>query len=747
MKTAGWLGAACGAVLVGGVHFTVGDPIVREAAWVVLVAGACASVLLGIRWHRPAARGPWLVLAVALGLLTLGNLLSFPQRTEPGLLLTVTQVLELVAFPLFGVAALAMVRRQTPWGDREGAVDGAIVMVALSTLLAGTVFATEASGDATALGVVLQIVAPLMLAGVTACALRLLFIGTRVPATRFVVASSACALVGHVLRTYSQSAGTYERGDWTDIFIWAAYTCVALGALHPSMTHLTTPSERGDGRITRGRLLLLGASLLTPPTTILLRGEAGVLPLMASLGVSGLVLWRLWRLVLDHQLVRDELRRQALHDPLTDLPNRTQVLQRLHRALEQSGGETVTAVLFLDLDGFKRVNDDYSHGVGDAALVAVVERLQDVRRADDLLGRLAGDEFVLVCERVRESDVEAIADRVISAFATPFHVGELEIRLGTSVGVAVHVGPGGDAERLLGESDAAMYVAKLRSGSRHERFHAALGERLVRRRTLERDIGHAVAAGQLRLVYAPIARLGGEDGGIRHETVGVEALLRWDHPELGEIPHGEITNVASATGFIGSVGWWMVAETCEQLARWRSAGAVRPSFRAFVSATSRQLTDRTFVDRIAACCSAAGVAAADLAIQVPEGVVLESESVRTLRGLRDRGFAIALDDFGVGAASLAHIRGLPLDLIKIAPTFVHDIAASPQDQAIVGAVVQIARHLGAAVVGEGVESREQRARLAQLGCDFVQGGYVGLPVAGDELAADRSPEAATAAGV
>jgi diguanylate cyclase len=729
MRTAGWRAAACGAALVGAVHFTAGDPVVREAAWTLLVLGAFTAVVIGVRWHRPAARGPWLALAAALGLLTLANLLNFPQRAEPAGLLLAAQLLELVAFPLFGVAALSMVRRQTPWGDWEGAIDGAIVMVALSTLLSGTVFTPEAMAATTPIGLALLVVAPVMLAGVTAAAVRLLFIGTRVPATRFVVGSSVCALVGHVLRTHLQSAGTYERGDWTDVFIWAAYTCAGLAALHPTMPHLTTPSEQGDGRITRGRLALLGVSLLTPPTTILLKGAAGVLPLVASLAVSALVLWRLWRLVLDHQAMRDELRHQAKHDALTGLPNRVQVMDRLHHALRVAGPHTSTAVLFLDLDGFKLVNDDYGHRVGDDALVAVVDRLQDLRRAEDLLGRLAGDEFVLVCTQVHEPDVTAIAERVISAFEAPFMVGDLALTLGTSVGVALHAGPDGDAEQLLGEADAAMYFAKQRSGSHHERYDDVLGAQLHRKRSLERDLARTVRAGELDLVFQPIVGLRESNGGLCHAIEGTVSLLRWEHPELGRIEHDEILRVAAATGIIVSIGRWAFRAACEQLERWRCDGAIEDGFRMHATVVPQQLLDAGLPEELIAICAATGTAPSELVIEVSEHALLDErgEAIRTARALRDRGFAIALDGLGGGHTSFAHLKRLPVDLITIDATSVPELTHSGDDQVIVQALVSIARQLGIQVIGAGVESAEQGALLHQLGCDFGLGAYFGSP--------------------
>jgi diguanylate cyclase len=749
MRAAGWHGAACGAVLVGAVHFTAGDPVVREAAWTLLVSASFASVLLGVRLHRPAASGPWLVLAAALGLLTISNVIGFPQRAEPASLILVTQGLELVAFPLFGVSALWMVRRQAPWGDREGAVDGAIVMVALSTALSGTVFTPEAMDATTTVGLVLLVVAPLTLAGVTVAALRLLFVGTRVPSTRFIVGSSACALVGHVLRTYAQSTGSYERGDWSDVFIWAAYTGAALAALHPSMTHLTTPNERGDGRITRGRLAILGASLLTPPTVILLEGAAGMLPLLASLAVSALVLWRLWSLVAQHQSVRDELHTRALHDALTGLPNRLQVIDRLDGALRESGPGTSTAVLFLDLDGFKRVNDDYGHRLGDSALIAVVERLQQARRSDDLLGRLAGDEFVLVCERVREADVIAIAERIVAAFDTPFVFGDLELNLGTSVGVAVHVGPGGDAEQLLGRADAAMYVAKQRSGSRHVRYDDVLDAAIRRRRHLERDVGPALAAGELRLVYEPVVGLTEVRAGEPSPAgavIGVEALLRWDHPELGRVDHDELVAGASATGIIDSLGRWALREACAQLGRWRTGGEITPGFRIFVKVVPRLLVDPGLPAELTALCAATGNTVADLVIEVTESAALDStgEAIRTVRGLRERGFAIALDDFGSGYSSLLHLKRLPLDLIKIDATFVTELTHSGDDQAIIGAIVSIARQLGAQVIGEGVVTPEQASLLGHLGCDFGQGPYLGPAGPAATLQLRALPDAAPA---
>jgi diguanylate cyclase len=718
-------------------HLRIGDPVLREVPWLLLVGGAVAAVVVGLRRHRPEVTAPWRVIAAALGLLLVSNVLLLPLGGGLAVRQVVADLLELAAFPLLGLAALLMIRRRTPDGDREGALDGAVVMVAMAAGLSETVFRADVIGAHGATTRLLLIVAPLVCGALASAAVRLVTVG-REPAALLLAGAVGAGLVGQVLRALAVSGGSYERGGWQDLFIAAVYAAVGLAALHPSMRALTTPARRRSGQLTEGRLAVLGAALIAPPVTVLLRSGADPLQLVAFTVVGVLVLVRLRGVVGAREAAREELRWRAAHDDLTGLPNRREVLAHLGRVI---GDERALSVLFIDLDGFKRVNDDHGHQVGDRLLVALVERLAARLRVEDVLGRLSGDEFVVVCRDITPAAAAELAERVVATVGAPFAVDDRILEIGASVGVTSH--PAGQPvapDGLLAEADAAMYVAKDAGGRRAVVWGAELGAHLDRRRRLERDLRGAAERGELALVYQPVVDL--RRGGA---ITGVEALLRWQHPTLGAVPTDELIVVADAAGLIGPVGDWVLQEACAQLARWQRDGSAPTGLRMFVNFSPRQLADPDLPDRIVTVLASTGVALGDLVIELTETAMLDDQagSLEVLRALEALGARLALDDFGTGFSSLTHLQRVPLHLVKVDAAFVNDVARSAVDRAIVGGVVDIARALGAEVVAEGIETPVQLDVVRALGCQLAQGYLLGRPLppeeAGALLRASRPP--------
>jgi predicted signal transduction protein with EAL and GGDEF domain len=358
----------------------------------------------------------------------------------------------------------------------------------------------------------------------------------------------------------------------------------------------------------------------------------------------------------------------------------------------------------------------------------VAERLRKFLRRQDTLARLSGDEFVVLCEKLSMSDATLIAERIVQAMHRAFRLPGGEARVTASVGVALSDAHGGDPGQLLYQADAAMYHAKDSGGAAYEVFDEKLGARLHRRRWLEQQLRGASARGELSPVYQPLIQLDRDLGEIG--LFGVETLLRWTHPTAGPISPGEFIPVADATGLIVQVGEWILREACRQLVEWRLELPDDAPFSVFVNISPRQLTDPDFPARVQAVLDETGADARHLVLEVTETAILDDqgEGARTLKALRRLGLRIALDDFGTGYSSLTHLKRLPLDLIKVDASFVDGVGGTGEDRAIVAAVIGIARELGVAVVGEGVETEEQLSALIELGCDIAQGYHLGRPL-------------------
>ncbi len=426
----------------------------------------------------------------------------------------------------------------------------------------------------------------------------------------------------------------------------------------------------------------------------------------------------------------DHLRQVALHDPLTGLPNRVLLQQRLaHAAKRAKRSRASVAVLFADLDQFKAVNDTYGHQVGDQLLSAVARRLAAVVRPGDTLARIFGDEFVVLCEDlVSDSDVEILAERLRSAFDKPFEIGDALIRITASVGMAF-AGPGAQvSERLVDQADSAMYEAK----------RAGKAQRVIDLRdsllpgansgSLESDLARAVAANELSVAYQPIVRTG--DGIV----VGVEALVRWEHPHRGAIEAVSIIEAAESCGLIGEVGSFVLERACLAHREWRGGYPDRQLDLA-VNVSGTQLLAPGFSQSIADTLARTGMSASELLLELTESILIvdSDATLQVLLELNRLGIRLALDDFGTGYSSLSYLHRLPIATLKIDQGFVADIGTTPSGETIVTAVTALAHALGLAVIAEGVETRAQRDRVHDIGCDLAQGYFFARPVPPEDI--------------
>jgi diguanylate cyclase (GGDEF)-like protein/PAS domain S-box-containing protein len=445
--------------------------------------------------------------------------------------------------------------------------------------------------------------------------------------------------------------------------------------------------------------------------------------------VHGLVLTM--RDITERRALDAELRRQALHDTLTTLPNRSlfhdRVVHALSRAARRQGD---VAVLFLDLDDFKMVNDSLGHPSGDDLLIAVAARLLTTLKSGDTLARFGGDEFAVLLE---DGDVahaaEAVAQRMQDALREPFRVGEEDVPVHVSIGIAVGRAGVDTPSGLLRNADLAMYVAKRNGKARFERFVPEMHEQAIRRLEVASELRGAIDNGQLVVFYQPIVAVA---TGL---TLGAEALVRWNHPSRGLIPPNDFIPVAETTGLVIPLGRWVLDEACRQTRAWQQAGLVDDAFYISVNLSARHLRDTSVVDDVVHALDTSGMTASALLIEVTEtGLVEDLDPAGTvLHDLKALGVRLAIDDFGTGYSSLGRLGTFPLDVVKIDKSFIDRLGGHADGDAMVRAVVDLSHTLGMMTVAEGVEDPDQARALSRLGCSVAQGFLFARPMPADDM--------------
>ncbi len=448
--------------------------------------------------------------------------------------------------------------------------------------------------------------------------------------------------------------------------------------------------------------------------------------------------------VTERKHLEHDLRHQALHDALTGLGNRTLFLRKVEEAIEATDEDSkLVAVLFVDLDDFKTINDSLGHAVGDELLIAVSERLRACLRSQDMAARLGGDEFaVLVHDPVSDAHVKAVAERMLSTIHQPFRVQGREISTTISIGIHLDRDGARSAEDALRNADTAMYRAKDAGKDRFEIFEETMHAGVYERLELKADLARGLAEGQLILHYQPIVEL--RTGRVR----GVEALVRWHHPERGLLPPAMFVPLAEDAGLIVSLGRWVLREACHQAAAWSRGLDAENEMSVSVNLSVRQLQEVAIVEDVASALRASELDPRRLVLEITESVLMADAklAIARLDALRSLGVRIAIDDFGTGYSSLGYVQQLPLDLIKIDRSFVDGLGVESTDGQVVHTVIDLARRLGVETVAEGIEEPVQLAALQALGCQYGQGFYFARPAPPEaiaELLADGAPIAAT----
>lgn len=441
--------------------------------------------------------------------------------------------------------------------------------------------------------------------------------------------------------------------------------------------------------------------------------------------VDGHLLGRAIRYAIERKFAEVQLSHQALHDPLTGLANRALLMERLAQALARTERRpSSVAVLFLDIDRFKTINDNFGHEVGDSVLACIGDRLRKALRPEDMASRFGGDEFVVLCEDLEDDrHVVTIAERIGRSISEPISLEAGEVVVTTSIGIAAARGIGDRPEVLLRDADAAVYRAKERGRDRFEFFDQRMRARLLRRSRRESELRHAIDAGELRLYYQPLVV-------VDDLRVGrVEALVRWEHPRLGLLLPREFIPVAEETGFIVDLGSWVLREACCQTVRWEHASPDQRSISIAVNVSPRQLDHPDFEDTVWQVLEETGVEPKNLWFEITETAFMDPARpvLEMLGRLRERGIHLAIDDFGTGFSSLSHLRQFRIDELKVDQTFVQGLERDAEDSSIVAAVVNLAHNLGLSAVAEGVETAEQSRRVQLVGCDLAQGFYFAAP--------------------
>jgi len=464
----------------------------------------------------------------------------------------------------------------------------------------------------------------------------------------------------------------------------------------------------------------------------------GALVMVLTIGILAVVLLVSWLdqrqqaqlLRLRNQRLRSslddaeaELSQAALHDPLTHLPNRLLLQQHIDQALvdaELRGGRF--AVMFMDLDGFKQVNDAYGHQTGDSLLVAVASRTRQLLRPTDVLARLGGDEFVLVIGIENDEDVATVANRIIQSIGKGNLVPGHELQITASIGIAICPDHAATERQLMGYADAAMYQAKEAGRNAYVVFAEWMSDSAEQQFRLLADLRRAIELNQLFLQYQPKVRVS------THQVSGAEALIRWQHPEQGLIPPDRFIRLAERSGVINDIGRWALNEACRQLRRWHDAG--HDNWSVSVNLSPIQFGSPHLLQEVSDALEIHRVEPRRLVLEITESAVMRDTdtSLRLLQSLARLGVGISIDDFGTGYSSLLYLKRLPATEIKIDHAFVRDLENSSEDVVIVSAIVALGHALDMDIVAEGVETAGQRAYLERLGCDFLQGYLLGRPV-------------------
>lgn len=707
--------------------------------------GGLISFAVGPLVHRPTNKRPWRWLRLAGALFLVGLLLRLELVGIPGPvghpdLWTISGY---VCTALF----LASLLRRTHTGpDRALWLDTAAITTGSALIGWVMSIAPQLNRANQDLGsIVVNTAYPVMDAMLLALTVQLAFRrGSQAPALRAALVGLTAMLVGDLAYTFIWAIHPGMINPYANVPYMVAYACLGLMAMDPSMLELSDVDARHTPLMSRPRLLIIFLAMLTPSSIPMMLSTHGFLDgtvraVFMSVFAS-LVFLRLLGTIQAHQRAEAKADYRATHDALTDLPNRIALLEDFdaHLAgLQSHGRPGWVNVFFVNCDHFKQINDSWGYAVGDHVLVQLAERLRSLVRAGDFLTRVGGDEFVLRIDTDEREQVTAVAEQIMALFVEPLTISsERTTLLSPSIGIAQasYLSPM-TAEDMIRDADHALYQAKSAGRSTYAIHDSTMHEQILRRHDLAEALRGALGRAEIHVVFQPIRA-----GAGYAELTGWEALVRWDHPELGAISPVEFIPIAEDTGLIVDLGAFVLHVAAVQLKRWQDRFD-RPDLHVSVNVSSVQLLRGDVVDLVSRVLAEVDLTPESLWLEVTESVVLErtEDALGTLNDLAGLGVKLCMDDFGTGYSSLSYLKDFTVHILKVDRSFVRNLVDDPRDRKLTRAIIDVAAALDLdGVVAEGVETEEQASVLFELGCSHVQGYLYGRPAEPAQAEADTA---------
>ncbi len=730
------------------IYVALGGGLASQILYDTVVTAALMAGLVAVR-RLPRHRAAWtLIIGGHLSFLV-GDVL-FTLNTELGndVYPSVGDIFYLAGYPAIAFGLAGLLRAQGPRRDVGGIVDGTIIAVGAGVVMWALLMAPVA-GDPE-----LTVLERLVSVAYPAGDLLLITVGIQLALSRvrrltpfwLLAGSLVIMLAADLGYAHVLLHGGYSEGGLLDAGWWIAYLLIAAAVVHPRAVEIADlPSQRPAPRLGAVRLVVLASVSLIPPAILAGRATyqswaaAGVL-IVGTMVLFALVVVRLVLVNRDLEQSRRQLFHDATHDPLTGLANRSLFGHLLGASLaHRRTGEQRVALLCLDLDDFKTVNDSLGHAAGDDLLCAVADRLRAVVRAGDVVARLGGDEFAIAIDDSSPEKVFDATDRLLAEIRRPILLGDDEtvLRVETSIGIAFG-GSGDTVDGLLRDADIAMYLAKSRGKGRREVFRPGMRQQVLERLELRGELVEALARGEFVLHYQPIYDVVGD------RVHGAEALLRWQHPTRGLVPPSRFVPLAEESGIIVEVGAWVIHEACRQARTWDAAqglgsDSAQAGLAVYVNVSPLQLGDPGLLNVVRHALDSTDLPPSRLVLELTESAVVDDlkDAADVLMALRELGVRIALDDFGAGRTSVQHLGVFPLDIVKFDREFV--TAELDSGAGILSGLLSLAERVGLDVVAEGIELEAHLSMLRAMGCRYVQGFVFSAALPSEDFAAHHLP--------